>query len=74
MNLSLLRLHLAQAGKSLQKAKNNNYSDQEKQRYQDNLTNLYQQIVEIVNNQKTVSDDFCFEQYTAPLKPDHFVE
>ena len=62
MNLSLLRLHLAQAGKSLQKAKNNNYSDQEKQRYQDNLTNLYQQIVETVNNQKTVSDDFCFEQ------------
>lgn len=62
MNLSLLKLHLAQAGRSLQKAKNNNYSDREKQRYQEGLSALYQQIVETVNQQIAASDDFCFEQ------------
>ena len=60
-NLSLLRLHLTQAGKSLHRAKNNNYSDNEKQRYQENLTILHSKVAEIVNEQVVATNDFCFE-------------
>lgn len=62
MSLSLLKLHLAQAGKSLQKARNNNYSDKEKQDYQDNLILLFDKIDDEISAQVSVTDFFCFEQ------------
>lgn len=56
-------MHLAQANKSLQKAKNNNYSDKQKQKYQDDLIKLFscvQQKVE-ANQNVSIGDPFIDE-------------
>jgi len=61
MTLALLHLHLAQAGRSLQRARNNNYSDQEKQIYHAKLTALYEALVQSVNSQSNLSEQFIFD-------------
>jgi hypothetical protein len=61
MHKSLLQLHLAQAGRSLQRTKNNQYSDWEKQDYQAQLVKLYEQVVQQTQRQPAMSDAFIFE-------------
>lgn len=61
MTLALLHLHLAQAGRSLQRAQNNNYSDQQKQIYQAKLTALYEALVQSVNSQSHLYEQFIFD-------------
>ena len=61
MDTSLLHLHLSQANKSLQRAKNNSYSDLEKQKYQDSLELLFNKVVDSVEQQHNKTDQFLLE-------------
>jgi hypothetical protein len=61
MDLHLLNLHLSQANKSLQRAKNNNYSDQDKLQYQSSLELLFTKVEEAVNQQQQATPLFVLE-------------
>ncbi|MEZ0483174.1 hypothetical protein [Fibrella aquatica] len=61
MSHKLLDIHLAQASRSLQGARNNNYSDQHKQLYQDNLVDLLKCISERVEASTNTPDPFVYE-------------
>lgn len=56
MDYSVLKLHIVQAGRSLERASSNNYSDKEKQDYHKCLVNLYESAISIVETQQVHSD------------------
>ena len=62
----LLLLHLAQAEQSLEKAKNNSYSDERKEEYQSKLISLFSAIQnDLVSSLPTLSER---EIYDGPKK------
>lgn len=61
MDVKLLELHISQAQLSLDRARNNNYSDTNKVEYQDNLVALFDEIKSSFAKQQPNSDPEIFE-------------
>lgn len=64
----LLLLHLSQAEQALDRAKNNSYSDQQKQQYQVQLTELFAAVrTDALNHFSTLTDTDIYDVYKKHL-------